>query len=149
MHYFDDFFCKISTLCTAWPPHVVSMNSTLAQAKPGLSKLRLPCTMKICLMMSSTTMNIAGSVFGFKLQVVFYRMPCFDDFFHRLFFSSLNTNIFHQKNHAAEYMMYQNMKLFQWRPPCMICNSRSVFKFNFATIELFHISLFCFLLSLV
>ena len=30
----------------------------------------------------------------------------------------------------------------------MICNSRSVFKFNFATIELFHISLFCFLLSL-
>ena len=30
----------------------------------------------------------------------------------------------------------------------MICNSRSVFKFNFATIELFHISLFSFLLSL-
>ena len=32
-------FCKISTLCTAWPPHVVSMNSTLAQAKQAEAAL--------------------------------------------------------------------------------------------------------------
>ena len=101
--------------------------------------------------MSSTTMNIAGSVFGFKLQVVFYRMPCLDDFFTDFFFKLEHEYFSLEKSccsiHVA-LMKYQNMKLFQWRPPCMICNSRSVFKFNFATIELFHISLFCFLLSL-